>query len=155
MARRFSFGVLGTVVAVGLDQFSKLLVVNNASALSAGYSVLPGFDLVYHRNSGISFGMLSGAPSWALIFLAVCVCLWLIALIARTKERLEAVALGLILGGGLGNAIDRLRVGAVTDFLDIYIGELHWPAFNLADAAIFCGGALLIARPFSRHSRNK
>jgi len=64
--------------------------------------------------------------------------------IHRSDSRLTASALGLVVGGALGNLLDRLRQGAVTDFLDFYIGSYHWPAFNLADVAIVCGVGLLL-----------
>lgn len=144
MKHKISFGLVGAASAFVLDQVSKLLVVANASTLSSGISILPGFDLVYHRNSGVTFGMLNGFPWWGLVVLALIVCLWLMVMLVRTKERTEAFAYGLIIGGALGNVLDRTRVGAVTDFLDFYVGDLHWPAFNLADTAIFLGVAILI-----------
>ena len=140
-------GIVGVVGALALDQASKMAVVANASKLSLGLPVLPGFNLVYHRNDGVTFGLLNGAPWWGLVLLATVVCLWLVVLMFRTKEEGEAVAHGLIIGGALGNVIDRIRVGSVTDFLDFYVWDLHWPAFNLADTAIFCGVALLLAWP--------
>ena len=140
-------GIVGVVGALALDQASKMAVVANASILSLGLPVLPGFNLVYHRNDGVTFGLLNGAPWWGLVLLATVACLWLIVLMLRTKEEGEAVAYGLIIGGALGNVIDRIRVGSVTDFLDFYVWDLHWPAFNLADTAIFCGVALLLAWP--------
>jgi len=142
-----SFGLVGAAGAFVSDQLSKFLVVANASKLSSGISILPGFNLVYHRNSGVTFGMLNGVPWWGLVLLALLVCLWLMVMLVRSKVRTEAFAYGLIIGGALGNVLDRIRAGAVTDFLDIFVGELHWPAFNLADTAIFSGVALLIALP--------
>ena len=140
-------GIVGVVGALALDQASKMAVVANASILSLGLPVLPGFNLVYHRNDGVTFGLLNGAPWWGLVLLATVACLWLIVLMLRTKEEGEAVAYGLIIGGALGNVSDRIRVGSVTDFLDFYVWDLHWPAFNLADTAIFCGVALLLTWP--------
>ncbi len=149
-----SFGLLGAGTAFGLDQISKWLVVANAPFLSPGVSILPGFDLVFHRNSGVSFGTLSGVPSLALVVLALLICLWVIVQMVKTQVRSEALAYGLILGGGLGNALDRFRVGAVTDFLDLYVGDIHWPAFNLADTAIFCGVTMLITWPWLQKSKD-
>ena len=73
----------------------------------------------------------------------------------RTTERGEAVAYGMIIGGALGNVIDRIRLGSVTDFLDFYVRDLHWPAFNLADTAIFCGVALLLTWPGLKRIRTE
>lgn len=147
MRRTMSLGMVGAVSAFSLDQASKLVVVANASKLSSGLAIFPGFNLVYLRNDGVTFGMLNGVPWWGLVALATIVCLWLLVLLVKAKESVEAAAYGLIIGGALGNVLDRIRAGAVTDFLDFYVGTLHWPAFNLADTAIFFGVALLIAWP--------
>ena len=106
MKHKISFGLVGAASAFVLDQVSKLLVVANASTLSSGISILPGFDLVYHRNSGVTFGMLNDFPWWGLVVLALIVCLWLMVMLVRTKERTEAFAYGLIIGGALGNVLD-------------------------------------------------
>ena len=150
-----SLGIGGVVGALALDQASKMAVVANASTLSSGLPVLPGFNLVYHRNDGVTFGLLNGAPWWGLVLLATVICLWLIVLMLRTTERGEAVAYGMIIGGALGNVIDRIRLGSVTDFLDFYVRDLHWPAFNLADTAIFCGVALLLTWPGLKRIRTE
>lgn len=147
---------LGLICAIGafvVDQAGKMIVIANASSLISGVSIFPGFNLVYLRNGGVTFGMLNGAPWWGLVLLAMIVCFWLIFLMLRTKEGGEAVAYGLIIGGAIGNVADRIREGAVTDFLDFYAGDLHWPAFNLADTAIFCGVALLISWPWLKSLR--
>ena len=147
MRHTIGVGLAGAASAFVLDQASKLVVVANASTLSSGVAVFPGFNLIYHRNDGVTFGLLNSAPWWALVVLAVMICLWLIVLMFKTKEVSEAIAYGLIIGGAFGNVIDRIRVGSVTDFLDFYVGDQHWPTFNLADVAIFVGVALLIFWP--------
>ena len=120
------------------------MVVANATALSAGIPVVPGFNLIFLRNDGVTFGMLGGAPWWGLITLALAVCGWLTLLLFHTGSRLEALAYGSIIGGALGNVADRLRHRAVTDFLDFYVGSVHWPAFNFADVFVVCGVAVLL-----------
>ena len=79
---------------------------------------------------------------------------WLLIWLWRAPDRLTAAALGLIIGGALGNVLDRLRYQAVPDFLDFHYGTYHWPSFNLADVAIFCGAALLFWDSF-RSAQNK
>lgn len=102
-------------------------------------------NLVLVRNDGISFGMLGGiVPWWALILLAVAIIAWLVIWLWRSHDSMVGSALGLIIGGALGNVVDRLRFGAVTDFLDFHAAGYHWPSFNIADVAIFCGAALLV-----------
>ncbi|MBU0726696.1 MAG: signal peptidase II [Alphaproteobacteria bacterium] len=130
-------------IALSLDQASKALVTTQAATLFGGVPVFPGFNLVFLRNDGVSFGLLGGVDPWLLIALALGVCCWLVAIMLRTDSLVEAAGCGLIVGGALGNIIDRLRHGAVTDFLDFYVGSWHWPAFNLADVFIFCGVAVL------------
>ena len=147
MKHTITLGPMSTLGAVVVDQVSKMAVVANASKLSSGVPVFPGFNLVYHRNDGVTFGLLNGAPWWGLVLLATIVCLGLIVLMLRTKEEGEAAAYGLIIGGALGNVFDRIRVGSVTDFLDFYVWDLHWPAFNLADTAIVSGVVLLLTWP--------
>lgn len=130
--------------ALALDQFAKAAAIANAGALTGGLPIVPGLNLVLLRNDGVSFGLLGGLPPWLLVALALTICVWLLATMQRTTDRIEAVECGLIVGGALGNVIDRMRHGAVTDFLDFYVGAWHWPAFNLADTFIFFGVAALL-----------
>lgn len=136
-------GGLCAATAFGLDQGTKALALNTP-ALERGVEVLPFLNLVRVRNEGVSFGMLGGiVPWWSLVLLAAVIVAWLLIWLWRVQNRLTAAALGLIVGGALGNVLDRLRYQAVPDFLDFHYGTYHWPSFNLADVAIFCGAALL------------
>lgn len=131
------------IAALGLDQSTKALALN-IPELERGVEILPFLNLVRVLNDGVSFGMLGGiVPWWGLIALAAVIVAWLLIWLWRAPDRLAAAALGLIIGGALGNVIDRLRYQAVPDFLDFHFGTYHWPSFNLADVAIFCGAALL------------
>jgi signal peptidase II len=102
--------------------------------------------LVY--NSGAAFSLFADAAGWQrelFIGIAVTAAVWISWLLRKhPEETLFCVALSLILGGAIGNVIDRVRLGAVVDFLDFHVLGYHWPAFNVADAAISCGAALLI-----------
>ena len=129
--------------ALVTDQVSKTIVAMNADRLSDGLPLLPGFNLTFLRNDGVTFGLFGNMPWWALSLIAFAVCGVLAVMLWRTTRYLEAVAHGLIIGGALGNIVDRLRFGGVTDFLDFYVGNTHWPAFNIADVAIVTGVALL------------
>ena len=136
-------GGLCAIAALGLDQGTKALALTTP-ALESGVEVLPFLNLVRVLNDGVSFGMLGGfVPWWGLIALAGVIVAWLLIWLWRAPNRLTAAALGLVIGGALGNVIDRLRYQAVPDFLDFHFGTYHWPSFNLADVAIFCGAALL------------
>jgi signal peptidase II len=127
----------------------------------AAYGVLPllpFFNLVTVWNQGVSFGMFSsGAAQTVLMLSAVAftVSAALLAWLWRAENRLIATALGCIIGGALGNVIDRLRFGAVADFLDFFAGQWHWPAFNLADSAIFIGAALLMFDALFGHNKGE
>ena len=111
-----------------------------------GVEILPFFNLVLVWNRGISFGMFGGGalPPWLLGAIAVAVILALVIWLRRVETRLLAATIGLVIGGAAGNVIDRFRFGAVADFLDLHWGDYHWPAFNLADAAITVGVVILL-----------
>ena len=141
-------GVFAALAAFAIDQITKAIVVANAATFSAGISVFPGFNLVFSRNDGVTFGMLGGAPWWSLIAFALAICVWLGVMLFRAENAVETLAYGAIIGGALGNVIDRVRYRAVTDFLDFYIGTTHWPAFNLADVFVVSGVGLLLAAPW-------
>ena len=147
-------GVLAAVVALSIDQITKAVVIANQAALASGISVVPGFNLVMHRNDGVSFGLLGGAPRWGLIVLSLAICLWLAFMLVRSHCSIETLGYGAIIGGALGNITDRLRHHAVTDFLDFYIGSAHWPAFNMADVFVIGGVGLLLIAPWWSSRRN-
>ena len=141
-------GLLAALIAFLVDQATKAIVVSNATILSSGVSVFPGFNLIYLRNDGVTFGLLGGAPWWSLVVLALGICVWLAAMLVRTDNRVEAIAYGAIIGGALGNVLDRIRFRGVTDFLDFYVGSTHWPAFNMADVFVVGGVCLLLIAPW-------
>lgn len=134
-------------VVIALDQITKLLILRSF-VLGDSVPLMPNFNLVLVYNSGAAFSFLANAGGWQKWFfvaLALGVSVWIIGMLKQhAAERLLAFALALILGGALGNVIDRFAYGAVVDFLDFYIGNWHWPAFNVADSAITVGAALLI-----------
>lgn len=141
-------GLAGAILV--LDQLTKILVTQQLP-IGGGVEVIPGFfNLVHVLNRGAAFGMLNrGDISWQRWFflgvsLAAMGVIWFMARMSRPEEKLMHVALGCILGGAVGNFIDRLRSGMVIDFLDFYIGDMHWPAFNVADSAISVGAVLLV-----------
>ena len=147
-------GLAAVGLALAADQFTKAAVLANAEALAGGVTVVPGFDLVLGRNDGVAFGLLGGVGPWVLVVLAAAIVCWLATRLFRSERRRDAAAYGAVIGGALGNVADRLRHGAVTDFLDFYVGDRHWPAFNLADVAVVCGFAaiLLLERSAPRRS---
>ena len=141
-------GVFAALAAFVVDQVTKAIVVANAASLSAGIPVFPGFNLVFYRNDGVTFGLLGGAPWWSLIALAFAICIWLGVMLFRAESVVETLAYGTIIGGALGNVMDRVRYRAVTDFLDFYFGSTHWPAFNMADVFVVSGVGILLVAPW-------
>jgi signal peptidase II len=139
---------LPLVLVVILDQLTKFWILRSFE-LYESREIIPGFfNLVYVTNTGAAFSMLAGVDSpWRHYFflgvgVVACAGLTVAYYRFRAAHRLYPLALGLIAGGALGNLIDRLRYGAVIDFLDFHLGGYHWPAFNVADSAI-CVGAVL------------
>ena len=134
-----------------LDQASKAWVLASFR-LMEGHVVTPFFNLVFVFNSGAAFSFLAGAGGWQkwfFVVLASGISLWLLTLLRRhAAERLLPAALSLILGGVVGNVIDRLRFDAVVDFLDFHLAGYHWPAFNVADSAITVGVVLMLWHQF-------
>ena len=137
---------LAASIAV-LDQLTKYAVMR-AFALGEALVVTPFFNLVLVYNPGAAFSFLSdqaGWQRWLFIGIAVTASAWIVHLLFKhPRERLFALALSLVLAGAVGNVIDRILFGAVVDFADFHAWGYHWPAFNLADAAITCGAVLLI-----------
>lgn len=142
--RRRTLGIACALAAFALDQGTKEVALNSP-ALALGVEILPVLNLVLLHNRGVSFGMLSElVPWWALTVLALTIVILLSVWLWKTERRIVCAALGLMIGGAIGNIVDRLRHGGVTDFLDFHIAGYHWPAFNFADITVVCGAALLL-----------
>jgi signal peptidase II len=142
------FGLVTALIVLVLDQILKLAVLDLLDGGARAIVVTPFFNLVLVWNRGVSFGMLQGLGAilpWALAAVALAVIVGLVVWLSRTGQRPVAFGLGLVIGGALGNVVDRARYGAVADFLDFHLAGYHWPAFNLADAAICVGAVILIA----------
>lgn len=141
------------------DQVTKW-IAESALTQYAPKAILPFLNFTLAYNPGASFGILKDAGGWQRWFfvaLAVLISGIIIAWLRRLprSEKITAAGLSLILGGAIGNLIDRLWHGQVVDFIDVYYGRYHWPAFNIADSAITVGAGLLIAQAlfFSREER--
>ena len=157
LTNRFVTGAAIALLVLVADQVVKwqiLLLLRPPGATGTPFAapdpihVLPILDFALVWNRGISFGIGnggSGAGTYVFAAIAIVVALALLGWMARTKRMLLAVALGLVIGGAIGNLVDRLRIGAVVDFLSVHIGGFDWwPAFNLADSAITVGAVLLV-----------
>ena len=147
LLKRWWAWLLLSAVVVALDQLTKH-VVQQTVPFGSPIRVTPFFDLVLVYNPGAAFSFLSTAPGWQrelFIGIAAVAAVLIVFLLRRNvADRLFCFALGLILGGALGNLVDRILLGAVVDFLHFHVAQYYWPAFNVADSAITCGAGLLI-----------
>ncbi len=137
-----------SALIIVLDQATKL-IANASLAPYAPVPVLPSFNFTLMFNTGAAFSFLAGAGGWQRWFfvglaavISIALCIWLYRL--EPGQRRLGFGLSLILGGAVGNLIDRVLYGHVIDFLDLYYKQWHWPAFNIADSAITVGAALMI-----------
>lgn len=145
--RFFPAGLAIAIAIIIADQVTKWWIVFDVMNPPRVIPVWPSFNLVMGWNRGVSFGMFdSDSPlnQWILIALALAVVTVLVIWMGRVENRLMALAIGSIIGGALGNVVDRLHYGAVADFLDFHIAGYHWPAFNVADAGITVGAVILV-----------
>tara|TARA_R110002153_G_scaffold107109_4_gene246951 strand:- start:117483 stop:117950 length:468 start_codon:yes stop_codon:yes gene_type:complete len=141
-----------TSVIIAIDQVSKWFMVSWLS-LHETFAVMPFFNLTMAHNPGAAFSFLAHADGWQRWFfiglasvVSIALLIWLKKL--KPQAKLEAISIAMILGGAIGNLIDRFYYGYVIDFLDVYYGTYHWPAFNIADSAIVIGAVLLIIDSF-------
>lgn len=128
------------------DQISKYYILNEVLEDRAMIIYTSWFNLVKAWNTGVSFSMFNDMGAWGaflLSVLALSIIGFLVMWLKKEPSRLVQAALGFIIGGAIGNLIDRIRLGAVFDFLDFHIADAHWPAFNVADSFI-CIGAIII-----------
>lgn len=140
-------GLLLALLVLVFDQLTKWLVLVPMDLANNPVIVTSFFNMVLVWNRGVSFGMFSDAGAagpWILTVLAIAVVIGLVYWLRQAEGWPTVFGLGLVIGGALGNVIDRLRFGAVVDFLDFHIAQYHWPAFNIADAAICVGAGLLL-----------
>lgn len=140
-------GLLVAFVAIMVDQITKYIIINHVLAEYAAIIVAPFFAVVRAWNTGVSFSMFNNFGIngvYILSGVALIIVALLLKWLKNEHNKVIQVALGMIIGGALGNVIDRIRLGAVFDFLDFYVGEYHWPAFNAADSFICIGATIIV-----------
>ncbi|MDY0185412.1 MAG: signal peptidase II [Desulfuromonadaceae bacterium] len=157
--RRYGLLLLACLVVVPLDQWTKYLVTQHFELYQSRTIVQHYLNLVYVQNSGAAFGIFADSAIRvpflsAIAILAIAVIVWILPRL-EPQQRWLRLGLVLVLPGALGNLIDRLRFGAVIDFIDVHWYQYHWPAFNVADSAITLGVAcMLLDLLCSRRSSN-
>lgn len=148
------YALAGLVIV--LDQISKWLALENIRLGEAIY-VAPFWNWVLTFNPGAAFSFLADQPGWQRWFftiLALAVSGWIAYMIRQhPQQKLLSLALALVMGGALGNVIDRVRFGAVVDFIQWHVAGLYWPAFNVADSAITIGAVLLVLEQLTAASK--
>lgn len=137
-----------SILVVALDQYSKYWMTTHFQ-LHEAQDLYPNIRLVLAHNKGAAFSMLSEHPHLALYLFSTTAALvimglffWLFTMAA--SARWVAVSVSLLLGGAIGNLVDRVRFGYVIDFIDVYVDQWHWPVFNIADVAICLGAVMLV-----------
>lgn len=150
--RPLTLGFLLATVGLALDQAVKLWLLFSFRLAEQGRVVItPFFDLVLVWNRGISYGLFaadSQAQVWFLVAVKSIITLVLIVWLVRNTDRLTAIALGLLIGGAIGNTVDRALHGAVVDYVSLHAAGYHWYVFNLADVWVVAGVALLLYDAF-------
>jgi len=145
--RRFGLALGIALAVVALDQLTKWWILDIVMRPPRLIEVTAFFNLVLVWNRGISFGLFNSGSPWNAVILtavAIVIVVALLIWLRRVESALLAAAIGLIVGGAIGNVIDRVRFGAVCDFLDVHAFGYHWPAFNVADSAISVGAVVLL-----------
>ncbi|HIE29548.1 TPA: signal peptidase II [Candidatus Poribacteria bacterium] len=135
---------------VVIDQVSKL-IIQSSIQLNHSKPILKGiFDIVYYKNDGAAFGILKGMNSIFIVIIIIAIGFILMYYRSFRYNSWMKISLGFLLGGALGNLIDRIRIGHVIDFIRLGVNSYWWPAFNLADASVCVGAVMLLAHMFSR-----
>jgi len=134
------------------DVITKKIIVSKV-VLYEHINVLPFLNIVHIENKGAAFGILSSLGNQYFIIVAVIAIIFILIYLLRAPLGLETYALSLVLGGAAGNFIDRVTIGKVIDFIDVFVNDWHWPAFNIADSALTVGICLFIIASFRAEHR--
>jgi len=132
-----------TILVIILDVITKVIIVNNVAPHDI-IRVLPFMNIVHIENKGAAFGLFADLGNVFFVIISVIAILFILYYLKSVHRKTEITALSLVLGGAVGNLIDRIRIGKVTDFIDIFVNSWHWPSFNIADSALTVGIILFL-----------
>jgi signal peptidase II len=141
--KRLLISAITASAVILLDYITKRAVVKHIH-LSETIPVLPFLRIVHIENKGAAFGIFSTIGNSVFIIVSIVAILLIVIYLFSLKRPIEVFSLSLILGGAIGNLIDRVMIGRVIDFIDVFVGEWHWPAFNVADSALTVGIVLFL-----------
>jgi signal peptidase II len=145
--KKAAYVLVIVISVVCLDQVTKQLIIHYMSPFGS-IEVFPFLHLVNVRNPGAAFGSFRGLGSSFFVVISLCAIFFLLNLLI--KRTYNSFGLSLVLGGAIGNLVDRIRYGKVVDFVDFHIGSFHWPAFNVADSALTVGIIIILATSLLR-----
>jgi signal peptidase II len=143
LLKKQSFAPLIASLVVISDFITKRMILKWVTHYES-IDILPFINIVHVKNEGAAFGMFSSLGNSIFVIISIVAIIVIIAYLAKIRSRLEIFSISLILGGAIGNLIDRLTIGKVIDFIDFFVGKWHWPAFNVADSALTVGIILFL-----------
>ncbi|GAB4542334.1 MAG: signal peptidase II [Thermodesulfovibrionia bacterium] len=151
LLKRLTLSIIITTIIIIFDYLTKRLVLAYIDPFEV-IPILPFLRLVHVQNKGAAFGLFSNISNTTFIILSLIATVLVVSYLFHVKKRLEVLSLSFILGGAIGNLIDRLTIGRVIDFIDLFVGRWHWPAFNVADSALTIGLMLFIISNVRDHT---
>lgn len=143
--------ILISSIVIALDFITKKIILARVM-LHESINVLPFFSIVHVENKGAAFGSFTNLGNNIFIIISIIAIIFILVYLSKVHQKLEFVSLSLVLGGAIGNLLDRIQFGKVIDFIDIFIGKWHWPSFNVADSALTVGIILFLISNL-RHGR--
>ncbi len=154
--RKYFFLTCAGLIIISAHQLARLIIFP-AVAAHGQLEVMPFFNLVEVWNHGVSFGMMKGLPygQWLLSGISLTITTVMLYYLQKAEDKLSITAFSFVVAGGLGNVLDRIRFGAVADYLDFHAFGYHWPAFNFTDVAIVSGAFLLLIANIAPHKNGE
>ncbi len=148
MSKRLLITLIASSIIV-LDFITKKIILATVRIYDS-IDVLPFLRIVHVQNPGAAFGSFTGLGNNIFIIISIIAIIFILVYLSKIHQKLEFISLSLVLGGAVGNLLDRIQIGKVVDFIDIHVGSWHWPAFNVADSALTVGIILFLIANFTQ-----